>query len=84
MEQELKKYYEDRFSTMATKGWKDFIEDVQNIFDAANKLETVNSPEDFWKRKGQVDILQWLLSLKDVSTQTYEELLEEEKNEKTV
>lgn len=84
MEQELQEYYENRFSTMSTQGWVDFIEDVQAMFDAYNSLDTVNSPEDFWKRKGQVDILQWLLSLKDTSTQTYEELLKEDKNEEAV
>lgn len=78
MDQELQKYYEDRFSTMATKGWQDLIEDVQNLFDTYNKINTAESFEEFHKRKGQLDILQWILSLKSVSEQTYEELKNEE------
>lgn len=74
MDQELQKYYEDRFSTMATQGWKDFIEDVQNMYDTYNKLHTAETFEEFHKRKGQLDILQWILTLKTVSEQTYEEL----------
>jgi hypothetical protein len=78
LDQELQKYYEDRFSTMATQGWLDFIEDTQNLFDTYNKINTADSFEEFHKRKGQLDILQWILSLKSVSEQTYEELKNEE------
>lgn len=59
---------------MATIGWKDFIEDVQLLFDTYNKVNTVDTHDELQKRKGQLDILQWVLSLKDVSEQSYEEL----------
>jgi len=78
MERELQEYYEARFSTMATKGWQDFIEDTQNLFDTYNKINTAESFEEFHKRKGQLDILQWILSLKDASEQAYSELQEED------
>jgi hypothetical protein len=78
LDQTLQKYYEDRFSTMATQGWKDFVEDTQNLFDAYNKINTVETFEEFHKRKGQIDILMWILSLKDVSEQSYKELQDEE------
>lgn len=77
MDKELQEYYEERFSTMSTKGWKHFIEDAQNMFDSYNAINTVESFEDFHKRKGQLDILQWILSLQQVSEQTYEELKDE-------
>lgn len=78
MQVELQNYYENRFSTMATQGWKDFIEDVQNMFDVYNRIDTAETFEEFHKRKGQIDILQWVLTLKEVSEQTYEELQNEE------
>lgn len=78
MDQDLQKYYEDRFTMMATQGWVDFIEDVQNFYDSYNKVNTIETFEEFHKRKGQLDILQWILSLKDVSEQTYEELQQED------
>lgn len=80
MDKELQRYYEDRFSMMSTQGWADLIEDIQTMFESHNKINGINSPEEFWKRKGQIDMLQWILSLKEVSSQTYEEL----KNEETV
>ncbi len=78
MDIKLQKYYEDRFATMSTQGWTDFIEDVQALFDAYNQISTVESHEELHKRKGQLDILQWILTLKNVSEQAYEELKNEE------
>lgn len=78
MDQDLQKYYEDRFSMMSTQGWRDLTEDVQSMFDSYNKINTAETFEEFHKRKGQLDILQWLLSLKDVSEQTYDELQQED------
>lgn len=77
MDRELQEYYEERFSTMSTKGWTDFIEDVQKIFDSYNNVASIGSPDDFYFRKGQLDVLQWILGLKQVSEQTYEELQNE-------
>ena len=78
MDKDLQEYYENRFSMMASEGWTNVIEDVQELFDVYNKINTADSFEEFHKRKGQLDILQWLLSLKQVSEQTYEELKNEE------
>jgi len=74
LDKELQQYYEERFSTMATVGWKQFIEDVQALFDSYNNISTVDTHEELHKRKGQLDILQWVLTLKSVSEQAYEEL----------
>tara|TARA_R110000787_G_scaffold124881_2_gene235928 strand:- start:134 stop:379 length:246 start_codon:yes stop_codon:yes gene_type:complete len=80
IETELQKYYEDRFSMMVTVGWKDFIEDVQTLFDQYNNISTVDDEKSLQKRKGQLDILNWILTLKDVSNETYMEL----QNENTI
>lgn len=78
MEKELQEYYENRFNMMATQGWVDLIEDVQDMFDSYNQINTADSLEELYKRKGQIDILQWVLTLKQVSEQSYEELENEE------
>jgi hypothetical protein len=75
MDNKLQAYYEARFSMMATEGWKDLIEDAQNFFDGINKVATVQNENDLFMKKGQLDVLQWLLSLKDSSAQTYEQLM---------
>lgn len=78
IDKELQKYYEDRFAMMSTKGWKDFIEDTQNLFNQYNQIISTDTLEEYHKRKGQLDILQWILSLQSVSEQSYEDLQNEE------
>lgn len=77
MQPELEKYYYERFGMFATQGWKDLIEDAKTMLEAYNRIDTAESFEEFHKRKGQVDILLWLLSLQETSEQTYEELANE-------
>lgn len=74
MSPELEKYYEDRFTMFLTKGWKDFIEDVEKIKEAVKGVEEISTVEDLYYAKGQLDILNWLLGIKDASEQAYEEL----------
>lgn len=78
IEKDLQEYYEARFDMMASKGWKQLIEDTQNLFDNYNQITSTDSLEEYHKRKGQLDILQWILSLHSVSEQSYEELQNEE------
>ena len=75
MDEKLQAYYEARFSMMATEGWKDLIEDAQVFFDGINKVSAIQNENDLFMKKGQLDVLQWLLSLKDISSQTYESLI---------
>ena len=79
MTPELQKYYEERFSMMATQGWKDLIEDIDNMANALNNISTVQDEKDLMFKKGELSILTWLKTLKEVSERAYEEL-----NEKNV
>ena len=74
MTPELQKYYDDRFATMATQGWQDLVDDAKEIFKAVNNVAPIATEADLFFRKGQLDILQWLLSLKDSSAAAYEQL----------
>jgi len=74
VDKELQKYYEDRFSMMATQGWADLAEDVKKIFDAVNNLTPVQNEVELFFRKGQLDILQWILTLRESSSTAYEQL----------
>ena len=42
MTPELQKYYEDRFSMMATPGWRDLIDDIEKIKLADRKSTRLN------------------------------------------
>lgn len=76
MDKELQKYYEERFSMMSSQGWKDLVEDTQNLFDSYNQVGAVATSDQLFYRKGQLDILNWILTLKEVSAKSYEELNE--------
>lgn len=60
-DKELQRYYEEQFSMFATKGWRDFIEDQQTLYDAVDDLSTVENEQTLWFRKGQLDILNLIL-----------------------
>lgn len=77
MTPELEKYYLDRFTMFASDGWKDLLEDIKNMEKTYNNVTNINTVEEFYKRQGQLDIINWLLSLKELSEKTYEELNEE-------
>ena len=77
MTPEIKDYYEERFSMMTTVGWKDFLEDVNNLKAPLEDITTIKSVDMLYFRQGQLDIINWVLGLRDISEQTYEELNEE-------
>lgn len=77
MTPELESYYFERFSMFSSKGWQDFLEDVKEMELQYNNVSAINTVEEFYKRQGQLDIIHWVLSLKELSEKTYEELNEE-------
>lgn len=76
MTPELQKYYENRFSMMATEGWKDLIEDIDNMVYALNNISVIDSESQLQFKKGELSILTWLKNLKQISERAYEELNE--------
>jgi hypothetical protein len=75
----LQKYYEERFSTMSTVGWRDLMEDVERMIEPLNNISTIADEKSLQYRKGELSILTWLQNLKQVSERAYEDL-----NEKNV
>ena len=71
---EIKQYYEERFSMMTTVGWKDFLEDIYNLKAPLEDISTIKTVDMLYFRQGQLDIINWVLGLRDISEQTYEEL----------
>lgn len=74
MEQKLQEYYDNRFSMMSTQGWQDLVDDATEMFKAVNNIAPVDNEATLFYRKGQLDILQWLLSLRDSSAAAYDQL----------
>ena len=76
---DLQKYYEDRFSMMGSDGWKDLVEDIDTMIASLNNISVISDEQSLQFKKGELSILTWLKTLKEVSERAYEEL-----NEKNV
>jgi len=76
MTPELQKYYEDRFDMMSTEGWKDLTIDIDNMIESLNNLSVIPDGNALMFKKGELSILTWLKTLKEVSERAYEELNE--------
>jgi phage protein U len=74
MSPELQTYYEQRLSMMGDPAWVDLMEDVQQMLDATNSIESIQDEKTLHFRRGEVSMMRWMLSLKQVSEQAYEEL----------
>jgi hypothetical protein len=74
MDKDLQEYYEARFDMMSTKGWKDLMEDVDKMSVTYNNLFETSTIEDLYFKRGQIDILLWLLTLKETSETAWMEL----------
>jgi hypothetical protein len=64
---------------MATEGWRDLLEDIDNMIEPLNNISTIEDEKSLQFRKGELSILTWLKNLKQVSERAYEDL-----NEKNV
>tara|TARA_R110002126_G_scaffold21420_1_gene77432 strand:+ start:1291 stop:1530 length:240 start_codon:yes stop_codon:yes gene_type:complete len=76
MNQELQKYYEDRFDLFSRQGWLDLMQDVDKMLESMNNVSTIADEKSLQFRKGEISILVWLQTLKWVSERAYEDLNE--------
>ena len=79
MTPELQRYYESRFDMMSTEGWKDLCVDIDIMIESLNNLSVIPDGNALMFKKGELSILTWLKTLKEVSERAFEEL-----NEKNV
>ena len=79
MSPDLQRYYENRFSMMGSDGWKDLVEDIDSMIASLNNISVIPDEQSLQFKKGELSILTWLKTLREVSERAYEEL-----NEKNV
>lgn len=58
----------------ATPAWKELMVDVAAMLKATDTLSSVNADHSVDFRKGEVSMMRWMLSIADVSEQSYEGL----------
>jgi hypothetical protein len=80
MNRELQDYYENRFAMMSTQGWKDLVDDVVTMIEATDRLGGIETEQQLHFKKGELSIMNWIKTLRESSTEVYEQLSEEEDN----
>ena len=75
---QLQKYYEERNNMFSTQGWKDFIEDIETLREPLFNIKSIKTQDELQFRKGQIDIIDWVLGLKEMSDKAYKDLQEVE------
>lgn len=73
MSKGLREYYDNRLSMMSTEAWADLMEDVQKMHDATNNINSIKDAETLHFKRGEVSIMNWLLTLKEMSRIGYEQ-----------
>ena len=77
MSKEDIQFLEDRLSMMETEGWRDLIEDFKNLENSAGNIDTMNSEQDLWHAKGQLLMINLVLSLQSATNLALEESVDQ-------
>ena len=80
MNRELQDYYENRFTMMATQGWQDLLEDLELMITSTDTISGLDTTEQLHFRKGELSIMNWIKTLRESSTEVYEQLQEDVDN----
>ena len=67
-------FLEDRLSMMETEGWRDLVQDLENLENSVSNIDSMNSDKDLWNAKGQLYMINFLLSLYTATNLALEEL----------
>ena len=70
-------FLEDRLSMMETEGWHDLIEDFKNLENSASNIDTMTSEQDLWHAKGQLLMINLVLSLQSATNLALEESVDQ-------
>jgi hypothetical protein len=68
------KFLEDRLGMIETEGWLDLVEDIKNLEESIVNLDSINSEQDLWFIKGQLRLINFIISLENATNLALEEL----------
>ena len=74
MDEKLKQHYESMFEMFSCEAWNDWMKDVNAMFDANNHVLPIQDEKELQFKRGQLDVLQWLRSLKASYEASYAQL----------
>ena len=75
---ELQRYYDNLFEMHGTAGWANLLEDLQHMEQNYNRVDAVDEQNTLDFRRGQLNVVRWLLGHKELVEHAYGLILEEE------
>jgi hypothetical protein len=74
LDPETQQYYDNYFNLFQTDGWKQLTEELQQNALVINSVEATRDANDLYMRKGQINVLAYILNLESTTNNNYEEL----------
>jgi len=74
IDQETEQYYNKYFDLFNTAGWKQLIEELTQNALVINSVEATKDQNDLYVRKGQLNVLAYILNFETTTNNNYDEL----------
>lgn len=74
IDRDLQHYYERQFDLFAHPGWKDLLQDLEELYTAVNDLGSVENEATLHYRKGQMDILNLIFDRRQACENAWKDL----------
>ena len=74
IDQETEQYYNTYFDLFRTDGWKQLIEELTQNALVINSVEATKDANDLYLRKGQLNVLAYLINFETTTNNNYDEL----------
>ena len=74
LDTETQQYYDNYFNLFQTDGWKQLTEELQQNALVINSVEATKDANDLYMRKGQINVLAYILNLESTTNNNYDEL----------
>ena len=81
MDQETQQYYDNYFSLFRQQGWKQLMNDFSQNAGQINSVEATKDADDMQFRKGQLNVIGYLLNMESIMNTNYEQANEEPETE---
>lgn len=78
MDKETEEYYNKYFDLFGNDGWKQLIEELKQNAVSINSVEATKDANDLYVRKGQLNVLAYLLNFESTLNTNFEELQKED------
>ena len=77
MASETEEYYNKYFDLFQKDGWKQLVEELQQNALVINSVEATKDSNDLYMRKGQLNVLAYILNLEATINANYDEFIKD-------